>query len=130
MGVIEKSDLLGDERDGSFVQTAGQSDGAVFGDPAAGLFAEVIWEIFGRRAHTLAVSGIACKRGLPGATVFAVVVDISEPAIEREVEIVKTLSAHSGEKVAAQGAKKALDLAFALGLIGPGVDERDAQGGT
>jgi len=129
VGVIEKSDLLADERDGSFVETAGQSDGAVFGDAAAGLFAEVILEIFGRCAHTLAVSGIACQRCLLGAAVLAVVVDISQPAIEREVEIVKSLGAHRGKKIAAHGAKKPLDFAFALGL-GPGVDQGDAQGGT
>jgi hypothetical protein len=77
VGVIKKSDLLADERDGSFVETAGQGDGAVFGHAAAGLFTEVILEIFGRRAHTLAVSGIAVERGLPSAAVRAVVVDIS-----------------------------------------------------
>jgi len=130
LGVIEQSDLLADERDGSFVQTPRESDGAVFSDAAAGLFAEVILEIFGRRAHTLAVSGIALKRGLPSAAVLAVVVEISDPAIERDIEIVKTLGAHSGEKIAAHGAKKPLDFAFALGLIGLGVDQGDAQGGT
>ncbi len=61
---------------------------------------------------------------------LAVVVDLSEPAIERDVEIVKTLGAHRGKKVAAHGAKKPLDFAFALGLIGLGVDQGDAQGGT
>jgi hypothetical protein len=41
------------------------------------------------------------------------VVDISQPGIEGLIEIGKTLSAHTGEKVGAHGAKKALDLAFA-----------------
>jgi hypothetical protein len=74
------------------------------------------------------VSGIASQR-VCCAAVLSVVVDIAEPAIERDVEIGKSLGAHSGEKIAAHGAKKALDLAFALGLIGPGVNQGDAQGG-
>ena len=65
VGVIEKSDLLTDESDGSFEETAGQSDGAVFGDAAAGLLAEVVGEIFGRGAHTLAVSGVAASGVCP-----------------------------------------------------------------
>jgi hypothetical protein len=43
---------------------------------------------------------------------LSVVVDISEPAIEGEVEIVKTLSAHSGKKIAAHGAEEALMQSF------------------
>jgi hypothetical protein len=66
---------------------------------AAGLLTEVVFEIFGSRAQALAVSGKASKRGLLSAAVFAIVVDVSQPRIEGLIEIGKTLSAKSGEKV-------------------------------
>jgi hypothetical protein len=92
MGVIEKSDLLADETDGSFKETALQSHGAVFGHPAAGLLAEVILKILGRSAHALAVAGIAGQRSLAGASMLAVVVELAQPAIESQVKIVESFS--------------------------------------
>jgi hypothetical protein len=64
---------------------------------------------------------------LPGATVLAVVVEIAQPAIECGVEIAKSLGINGREKITAHGAEKALDFTFALGLIGLGVDQCDAQ---
>ena len=127
MGMIEKRDLLTDQRDGRFKEASGHGDTAVFGDAAAGLLTEVIGKIFGGSAHTLAVGGVAFKRCLSGASMLAVVIDIAQPAIESQVKIVQSFSAHAREEIAAYGAEEPFDLTFTLGLIGFGVDQCDAQ---
>ncbi len=45
--VVEQGDLLADECHGSLVEAAIESNGTVFGHPAADLFTEVIFKIFG-----------------------------------------------------------------------------------
>ena len=45
VGVIfmkKEQDLFSDQRDGGFVEFSIQGDGAVFGDPSAGMFTKII----------------------------------------------------------------------------------------
>ena len=56
-------------------------------------------------------------------------VDVSEPEIKGLVQIGQGASTEAGEEITPDGFKPALDFAFSLGFIGPGMDQGDAQGG-
>ena len=49
--------------------------------------------------------------------------------IEGLVQIVQGAAPEAGEEIRADGFKPAFDFSVSLGLVGPGMDQGDAQGG-
>jgi hypothetical protein len=90
--MVKDKDLFPDQGDGSLVEFAVQSKGAVFSHCASCALAEVILEIFGGGSEAMHLSGKALKRALAGGGMFALVVEIVEPKIKGFIEIVQGLS--------------------------------------
>ena len=125
-----------DEVGVDLVESAVEADGAVFHDAALGLEEEEVVEVeMGVGvAHVL-----ACERPLVegGASVEAavggVVVLALDPGPQGAVERLQALGGcggEVGEHRGAQGAEEAFDFSLPRGLIGTGVDKRDAELGA
>ena len=76
------------------------------------------------------MGGEASEGSLLSASVFTVVVDVSDPGVESFVEILERVAAKAGQEVTAYPSEPAFYLAPALGYIGLGVDQGDAQRGA
>jgi hypothetical protein len=61
---------------------------------------------------------------------FALVVLIPKPAGNGQIQLCKRAAPESGEKLPPDGSEEALDFAFALRFVRPGMDKRDTQTGT
>ncbi len=57
-------------------------------------------------------------------------IDISQPEFHGLGERGQIAAGKTGQEVGADGFEKSFNLAFALGFIGPGVDQGHAQGGA
>jgi len=90
--VVKDKHLFPDQGDGSLIEFAVQSNGAVFSHGASCAFSEVILEIFGGGSEAMHLSGEALKRALAGGGVFALVVEIVKPQIKGFIEIMQGLS--------------------------------------
>ena len=129
--MVEQGDGLAHEPDGSLVEPARESDSAVPVDLSPGGNAEVVAEVLGRGAQEVDLGEIALEgrlacRGMDAGVILAV-----NPLGKELVEMVeRELVWQQGDELHPDGAEEALDLAAALGDIGPRVEQRDAEPGT
>jgi len=89
MVVVEERDLLTDEAHRGLVESAIEGDGAVLGHTAFGGCTEVIFEVFWGGPDTVHVVGEAFEGACTGGGVGALVVDVADPALEAQVEIME-----------------------------------------
>jgi len=82
MVMIKQCDLLTDEMNGGLIKFTVQGDGSVFGHLASGPFSKVIFQVLWTRTDTFHIISEAFKGALTGGSVFSIVIDIPDPAIE------------------------------------------------
>jgi hypothetical protein len=89
MVVIEERDLLTDKTHWGLVEPAIEGDGAVLGHAAFGGCTEVIFEVFWGGTDAVHMVGEAFEGACTCGGVGALVVDVADPALKAQVEIMK-----------------------------------------
>ena len=134
--VVAQGDGLADEHGVDLVESAVEAHGAVFHHAAFGLEEEEVVEVCAGVgvAHVRACEGPLVERGAPvESAVGGEVVLALDPGPQGAVQCVEAgsgLGGEVGEPGGAKGAEEAFDFSLSGGLIGPGVDERDAEFGA
>ena len=124
---------MADEHGVDLVESSVEADGTVFHHAAFGLEEEEVVEVEAGVgiAHVVPGEGPLVERGAPvESAVGGLVVLALDPGPQGAVQRLKALGGlggEVGEPGGAKGAEESLDFSLSGGLIGPGVDERDAE---
>ena len=133
IGVVTQGDGFADEDGIDLVEPAVQAQRAVFHHAAFGLEEEEVVEVGGgvEVAHVVPGERPLLERGAPvEAAMGRLVVLALDPGPQGAVQCVEAGGGLSGEMAqpgGAKGSEEALDLSAPGGLIGPGMDEHDAE---
>ena len=136
VGVVAQGDGFAHEHGVDLVESAVEADGAVFHHAAFGLEEEEVVEVGAGVgvAHVVPGERPLVERGAPvESAVGRLVVLALDPGPQGAVQRLKALGGLGGEVGEPGGAKRseeAFDLSAPGGLIGPGMDERDAELGA
>ena len=131
--VVAQDDLLPDEEGIDLVEAAVQADGAIFVDAAPGLEEEDGVEVEGGVGVADACTGqrpLLEWRAPVDAAMGGVMILALDPGPEAAVErlqAVQGLSIEVAEPPCAKRPEVALDFSFPGGLVGPGMDEGNAE---
>ena len=136
LGVVTQGDGLADEHGIDFVESAVQAQRAVFHDAAFGFEEEQVVEVCGRVgvAHVVPgerplVEGGAGVEAAMGRLVVLALDPAPQAAVQR-FEARSRLVVEAAEPGGAKGSEPPLDFPLSGWLIGPGMDERDAELGA
>ena len=131
--VVTQGDGLADEHGVDLVEPTVEAQRAVLHDAALGLEEEEVVEVCAGVgvAHVRACEGPLVEGGAPvEAAMGGEVVLALDPGPQGAVQRLKALGGlggEAGEPGGAKGAEEALDFSLSGGLVGAGVDERDAE---
>jgi hypothetical protein len=125
---------LADQMRRGFIKAVAQPEGGIAADQAEQAVKEEPAEIGGRRqwADLLDVALPTAERRGPQRAMDRAVVDGLNPGPQSLVEFLQAqqrLGVQAGQELFSPRAKEAFYFSPALGLIGRGVDQQDAQGG-
>ena len=136
VGVVAQGDGFADEHGVDLVEPSVEADGAVFHHAAFGLEEEEVVEVevgVGV-AHVVPGERPLVERGAPVESAMGRLVVLAlDPGPQGAVQCVEAgggLGGEVGEPGGAKGAEEAFDFSLPRGLIGAGVDERDAELGA
>ena len=133
VGVVAQEDGLADEHGIDLVESAVEADGAVLHHAAFGLEEEQLVEVEAvvGVAHVVGAERPLVEGGAPvESAVGRLVVLGLDPGPQGAVQCVEAGGGFGGEVAqpgGAKGAEESLDFSLSGGLIGPGVDEGDAE---